>query len=212
MGTISKKSKGNIYHRAYTKTSRNQYWLNIVNKVPYKVDILLEFENEKECLLKETELITFYGYSWNKTGTLCNIVKDDKEIKYLARLGASKTNSKKVYQYSLDGEYIQSYDSIVQAKKEHSCDIYNACSQNRTKTAGGFQWRLTKYDKIDSYSKEISNLNNSKTILQYDKKGNFIKKWQGSKQPSELLNIHRGAIRNCLAGIAKTAGGYIWKY
>jgi hypothetical protein len=212
IGKGTKKSKGNIYYRAYTKSSRNQYWLSIVNKVPYKVDILLEFDNEKECLLKETELITFYGFSWNNTGTLCNIVKDDKEIKHLARQGSSKNNSKKVYQYSLEGDYIKSFNSIAQAKKEHPCDIYNACCQRKTKTAGGFQWRTIKYDKLKPYSKELFNLNNSKSVLQYDKKGNFIKEWQGTKQPSEALNINRGAIRNCLCGIAKSAGNYVWKY
>ena len=32
------------------------------------------------------------------------------------------------------------------------------------------------------------------------------------QQKKEELDIHRGAIRNCLSGIVKTAGGYIWKY
>ena len=208
----TKNLKGNIYHRAYTKSSRNEYWLNIVNKTSYKVEILEEFQTEEQCLLKETELIILHGFSWNNTGTLCNIVKDNNEIKFLARAASSKSNSKKVYQYSLNGDYIKSFDSIAQAKKEHPCDIYNACSQKRTKTAGGFQWRLYKYDRIESYSEELNRLSKSKTILQYDKQGNFIKEWQGSKQPSESLNINRGAIRNCLSGISKSAGNYVWKY
>lgn len=212
IGKGTKKLKGNVYHRAYTRSSRNEHWLNIVNKTSYKVEILEEFETEEQCLLKETELIILHGFSWNNTGTLCNIVKDNNEIKFLARAGSSKSNSKKVYQYSLNGDYIKSFDSIAQAKKEHPCDIYNACSQKRTKTAGGFQWRTTKYDRLEPYSKQVSDLNKSKTILQYDKKGNFIKEWQGSKQPSEALNINRGAIRNCLSGIAKSAGNYVWKY
>ena len=177
----------------------------------YRVEILEEFETEKECLLKETELIIKYGYSWDNTGILCNMVKDDSEIKLLAREGASNKNSKEVHQYSLSGEYIQSFSSVVKAKKEFPCDIYNAAA-GRVPSAGGYQWRFIKHDKLDSYSTESSRINKSKSIYQYDKQGLLIKEWKGSKQPSEVLNINRTAIRNCLAGLSKTAGGYIWKY
>ena len=211
IGKGTKKLKGNTYHRAYTKNSRNNYWLNIINTTPYKVEILEEFETEKECLLKETELIIQYGYSWNNTGILCNIVKDDSEIRFLARESSSKKNSKEVHQYSLHGDYIKSFNSIVKAKKEFPCDVYNAAS-GRTPSAGGYQWRFVKYDKLDSYSSESSRVNKSKNVYQYDKQGLLIKEWKGTKQPSEELGIYRGAIRNCLSGIVKTAGGYIWKY
>lgn len=122
-----------------------------------------------------------------------------------------KAHFKEVHQYSLSGEYLKSFPSIVDAKKEHPCDIYNAAA-GRVPSAGGFQWRLIKYDKIDAYSAESSRVNKSKTVLQYDLEGNFIKEWKGTKEPSVELNIHRSAIRNCLIGIVKTAGGFIWKY
>ena len=211
IGKGTKKLKGNIYYRAYTKNSRNKYWLNIINVTPYKVEILEEFETEKECLLKETELIIKYGYSWNNTGTLCNMVKDDSEIKLLAREGSSNKNSKEVHQYSLSGDYIQSFSSVVKAKKQFPCDIYNAAA-GRVPSAGGYQWRFVKYDKLNSYSSETSRINKSKNIHQYNKQGIFIKEWNGTKEPSQKLGINRGSIRNCLSGISKTAGGYIWKY
>ena len=52
----------------------------------------------------------------------------------------------------------------------------------------------------------------AKALQQYDLDGNFIKEWKGTKLPSEQLHIHRSGIRNCLVGIAKSAGGFIWKY
>lgn len=211
IGKGTKKLKGNVYHRAYTKNSRNEYWKNIINQTAYRVEILEEFDIEELCLLRETELIILHGYSWNNTGTLCNMVKDDSEIKILARKASVKSNSKNVHQYSLAGDYIKSFSSISEAKKEHPCDIYNAVS-GRTPTAGGFQWRTTKYDKLDPYCVENSRMSKSKVILQYDLNGNFIKKWNGTKIPSVELNINRGAIRNCLSGISKTAEGFIWRY
>lgn len=207
IGKGTKKVKGNVYHRAFTKNSRNNYWLNIVNQTSYIVEILEEFDNEQDCLKKETSLIESLGYSWNNTGTLCNMIKNDSEIKYLARIGSSKKNSKQVHQYTLSGEYIQSFISVVSAIKKYPCDIYNAAA-GRNKSAGGYQWSFVKLTKLNSYLKE----NKSKLVYQYDKHGNFIKEWQGTKVPSQELGIHRGAIRNCLSNIAKTAGGYIWKY
>jgi hypothetical protein len=65
IGKGTKKLKGNVYHRAYTKNSRNEYWKNIVNQTSYKVEILEEFETEKACLLKESELIVLYGFSFS---------------------------------------------------------------------------------------------------------------------------------------------------
>jgi group I intron endonuclease len=58
--------------RAYSKTHRNIYWNNIVNKTDYEVEILLdeiEYEYAKE---KEIEFISLYKRKTDG-GTLCNI-------------------------------------------------------------------------------------------------------------------------------------------
>lgn len=51
---------------------------------------------------------------------------------------------------------------------------------------------------------------NSKPIFQYDKKGNFIKKW-----PSRTEAANSGFVGSnicaCVNGKRKTCGGYIWK-
>lgn len=199
------------FTRAYSKKRRSKFWKDLTKNIDYEVEILYNDITWEEACQKETELIIKYGYSWNNTGILCNMVKDDSEIKLLAREGSSNKNSKEVHQYSLSGDYIQSFSSVVKAKKEFPCDIYNAAS-GRVPSAGGYQWRFIKYDKLDSYSSESSRINRSKTIYQYAKQGFLIKEWKGTKQPSEALNINRTAIRNCLAGLSKTAGGYVWKY
>lgn len=211
IGKGTKGSKGNVYKRAFTKTSRNHYWKNITQSVPYKVEIIEEYDCEKECLKRETELIKLHGYSWDGTGTLCNIVEDNNEIRRLARIQSTKKISKEVHQYDLEGNYIKSFPSIVDAIKEYSCDVYNAAS-GRHSTAGGFQWRTFKYDKLEPYNEELNEIENSKLVYQYDTDNNFIKEWKGTKQPSKELDIHRGAIRNCLSNLAKTAGGFKWSY
>ena len=51
-----------------------------------------------------------------------------------------------------------------------------------------------------------------KSVLQFDKQGNFIKQWDSIKKASVVVNGFDGSIGNCLKGRVKSAGGYIWKY
>jgi predicted GIY-YIG superfamily endonuclease len=56
-----------------------------------------------------------------------------------------RVHNRKVVQYTLDGEYIYTYDSIVDASKRtgvHRSNI-GACAQGRYKQAGGYIWRYT---------------------------------------------------------------------
>lgn len=54
--------------------------------------------------------------------------------------------------------------------------------------------------------------NSWKPILQFDKKGNFIKEWGSQTKASSILKINYHSINNCLKNITKTAGSFIWKY
>jgi len=49
-------------------------------------------------------------------------------------------------------------------------------------------------------------------VDQYNKKGDFIKTWKGALIVEEELGILKTSINNCLKGLSKTAGGYIWRY
>ena len=213
IGKGTKKLKGNIYYRAYNKSSRNDYWKNITKLVPYKVEILEEHESEDECLKRETELIKLYGYSWNNSGILCNMVENIDEIRRRAYVQSSKKNSKEVHQYDLQGNYIKSFSSISNAKKAHPSDIYNVCSwKGKNITAGGFRWSTIKYDKLEPYDGKLRQIDKSRVVYQFDIYGNFIRKWKGTKEPSEVLGINRVAIRNCLCNLVKTSGGFKWSY
>jgi hypothetical protein len=61
---------------------------------------------------------------------------------------------------------------------------------------------------------DLSEMNkkNTKPINQFDKDGNFIKKWVSGVESSRTLNIDQGNINACCKNKVKTAGGFIWKY
>lgn len=63
------------FERAYVTSRRNPFWHRVVekNKGQYEVEILLEFDNEQECDVKEKEFIALYGRADTKRGTLTNL-------------------------------------------------------------------------------------------------------------------------------------------
>ena len=80
--------------------------------------------------------------------------------------------------------------------------------------------KKTVFTNITEYSfkKDKSNWigqvasNPEKYILQFDKDDNFIKEWLGLKSITKELGINSSNIANCCRGVAKSAGGFIWKY
>lgn len=72
-------------------------------------------------------------------------------IKCANRIGAQKRSAslrKKVYQYSLSGEFIREYDGIAAAAEAigiSKSSIKNACNPNiKLQTAGGYKWSYNK--------------------------------------------------------------------
>lgn len=52
----------------------------------------------------------------------------------------------------------------------------------------------------------------SKTVLQYDKEGNFIREWPSGWEVQRQTGYLRGNISLCCSGKYKQAYGYVWKY
>ena len=60
--------------------------------------------------------------------------------------------------------------------------------------------------------KKLSGEKNPKAraVIQLDKQGNFIRKWDYMKQAAKELNIN--GISACCRGVRKFAGNYKWMY
>ena len=63
-----------VYRRAFKKT-RNSLWDNIVNKTPYRVEIILESDDYEFIKEKEKEFIELYGRINCCSGILSNLTK-----------------------------------------------------------------------------------------------------------------------------------------
>jgi hypothetical protein len=70
-----------------------------------------------------------------------------------------------------------------------------------------------KGTKLSEKRKEQISKRNSKSIIQYDVNGNFIKEWISLTEASKNLNLNICGINNCLRkGFTSSSGGYKWKY
>lgn len=122
---------------------------------------------------------------------------------------------KQIYQYSLDGDFIASYNSLISASEITGIDfrLISACCLNKNgrKMTGGYMW---SYDyngkKIQPYKKEHF----TKSVATYDMDGNLIKIYKSIKEAILELQLKQSAASNicsCIKGDKKSAYGYVWK-
>lgn len=60
------------YKRAYSSKNRNKHWKNIVGKIEYEVEIVLDDLTWEQACNKEREFIKLYGRQDTTSGILCN--------------------------------------------------------------------------------------------------------------------------------------------
>lgn len=132
-----------------------------------------------------------------------------KYFSYIFQPRFDKANSisirgRKVYQYSLSGEFIAEYSNCRQAELKIGAKNGLSAAIKLGRTFAGFQWKLEKLKKIESV--EIKN--SARKVGQYDLNGNLIKIFDTvSKCTKEFPGC-----RNVLHGNQKTSKGYIFKY
>lgn len=180
--------------------------INKYGKENFSFDII-EICEQKELNEKEIYWIKYYntyykGYNETLGGQTFSII-----------------NNEKINQYSIDGKYIKTFNSITEAERElnityQGSQINAACSnKDNRKSAFGFQW---KYYKDVNNIKDIPPLENyidraRKLIYQYDKNDNLIAIYKNITDASIQTSIGRTSISNCLNGRSKMAGKYKWK-
>lgn len=137
----------------------------------------------------------------------------DNNIGYNIQIGGNEQTklSIKVYQYSIDGNYIKEYNSIADATRD--CNILNgkisSCCKGKRKSAGGYRWSYEKYDNIGAYSCGT----NSKTVHKYSLSGDYLKTYEHLSDVVKEMNLTNGGhISNCCNGTRETAYGFMWSY
>jgi hypothetical protein len=192
--------------RHKTKSGRNQYWHNIVNKNNgvFESKILFEGLTEKEALSKEVEIekeLKEKGYN------LVNLAETGNS----GPVGVPKTEEHK--------------QSLSKATK-------GRISPNKGKNHGPFP-EESKYWKGKNRPEETKNKQSLSQSNRWEEKGNELRQNFRNKVGKKVLQIEAktltpleifpsvteakektkvNGIHHCVNGRQKTAGGYIWIY
>lgn len=115
-------------------------------------------------------------------------------------------DSSKVHQYSLDGEYIRSFDSMGEATRELGAKshtgIRKVC-EGKLHTSLGYQWRYEKTDRIPPAEMRKTS---SKQVASLDEDGNIIQIFDSIKDASNAYHItHHSVYMVCTGRLEKAA-------
>jgi hypothetical protein len=192
------------YRRAYETSRKESYiWNNIVSKTDYEVQIIFESDDYNFIKGKELEFISLYGRIDKNTGVLSNMTNGgDGFIGYVP--SKEKIEKHKLFMTG------RKQSEEEKQKRNESRKGYMHSEETKIKMSNSHKGKKTSKEHLEKLQKGQI-LANSKPINQYDLEGNFIRDWQSATIAGKELNLHLTSIRNCVRGITKTSGGYIWK-
>ena len=140
------------------------------------------------------------GYMWSYE-------KHDKISKCIRNYRTSK-----VYQYGLDGLYIASYDSILEASQITGTPYKKiiACLHSKTTPSrgGDFMWKKEFVESLPPYKKNLKH----SPVVQLTVDGKVVSKYESAQIAQKATGVPNSLICKCCKGNIKTAHGYIWKY
>lgn len=149
---------GNSIRRSLSKYMRNNYWVNLVDKYGYTVEIIAKCDTRDDACELEVFLIEEYGRKDLGNGRLCNMTdggdgnngiirsEEEKDRLRILRKDAKFTDehiskiSKPVIQVSLEGNIIREHTSAQKVQNDLGIRHVNEVCRGRRKTAGGFFW------------------------------------------------------------------------
>lgn len=195
----------------------------------YKVIRLTALNQSKDFLVHRLVAMTFIENPQNKTqvnhidGNKLNNCVDNLEwttpsenIQHAYDTGLisyydKDHHLKPVYQFDLNGNYIQQWDNITEAGRSLNINytsISSCCSKNRN-SAGGFLW---SYSKTCNPKPLKTSRKHTNGVNQYDLNGNFIKSYASIKEAAAETGFSKSSIQGCCSGQSQTSHGYKWEY
>lgn len=192
--------------RPYETIGRNQLWHNIVNKVGYTIEIISENLEWEYARQKEISLIKKYGRRDINTGILVNMTdggegRNGSIVTDATRKKMSKTHKGRVF----DEEWLKKLSESKLGDKNPSWG--GLSKDHRNNISKG-----CKGKKNTPEQRKRQSLAQMKPIIQKNKKGDFIKKWNSIMDASNELKLHDSVISSCCKGDRTTTGGFMWEY
>jgi hypothetical protein len=141
---------------------------------------------------------TAKGFCWSYDRVKCMPARD-------------KYNRAKVNQYSLDGKFIKTWETIREAAKHHNVDpaSISKCCSGKYDSAGKYLWAYKKdnYNRLPVYERNQA----YKAISKYDTFGNLVKMYRSINEAADDVGCSYSSLWNAIKGNWKTAKGFTWR-
>jgi group I intron endonuclease len=197
---------------------RNSHYNDFLQKIYNKHAANMTFRVIEFCndyIEKETYYIEYFDCDVNVERNPITREKSSvtKEKLRMAnknkRLGKENHASVTVYQYTLDGDYVNEYASLREAATAINGDATSIgdAVKGDYKSSGGFQWRKDKLEQIPSISKRNRKPYWIKNLIILDET-NAIS-FKSIKEAALYLNAKEGTVRKALAKGFKCKGKVI---
>ena len=115
---------------------------------------------------------------------------------------------KSVYQYTIDGSLINTFDSLesaANAVSAYKTCIGNACT-GQTKTCKGYLWTYSSTFPVGIVDER------KKQVGQFNLDNSFVAEYSSVAEASRSSGLSKTCISRCCRGERDHSGGYIWKY
>jgi len=184
---------------------REYFWIKRYNSDDREFGYNLDKVDENGKQIRTQESID------KMIATIRNKPKAEKCI----RSGKNNPKSKKIYQYSLDGEFLNEFESChLAAENVGNPSLFTVISKiarNEFGMSSGFQWRYFKSDRISKYNLAEVNLdrlqkNNqllSKKIIAYNLATNEEKEFDSISLAAKFYGISVSSISKIANGQRK---------
>ena len=134
----------------------------------------------------------------------------------------SKKKMKSVWQYTLDGEYVDTYESVKEAANKTKGNLGNiaACCRHVVRQANGYFWSYYPIDDpkiIQGHTTgnsplPIIRLQNLRSVIQTDHDGNILNYFNSIKQAAQASGYSSQQIIHCCQVPNAVSGPYKWRY
>lgn len=126
-----------------------------------------------------------------------------------------------VNKYTVDGEYIESYDSISEAAEVNNVldGCVRACCNRKTKTSGGFIYRYANDDRPVVMTNKVSETQTVRdgrreyrAVNQYTLGGKFVRSYSSVVEAAQLMGVFASGVRACCNGKVRRCGNFRYVY
>lgn len=129
--------------------------------------------------------------------------------------GIKSPYSRKVSQYTLDGMFLRTFDSIgLAAKYIGVCaTCIGNCASGKQNSAGGYKWEYETEAKLQvNKGIKLPVGFRGKPVIQLTLNGDFVAEYVSIQDAARRIGVNATTIARAINGKYKHCGGFLWRY